>query len=143
MILTMSKLNRGRFGVAGCCLRRLADCTRPAAGRCTAWDECKLSRRSSSTKRKAPDEGPTIDRDALLERQLSLKRCKRWRDGWCDQLQSHGIERHGTAEETKAIKCCSARAPGKHGYRLCNFTAETCLYADHADTAADGEQMAG
>ena len=85
--------------------------------------------RGPVTRKDPGDLQTTADRYALLQQRMAQKRCKRWRHGWCNRPESHGIDIHGTAEETKAVLCCSAREGS--GARKCTFTAETCPYASH------------
>ena len=49
---------------------------------------------------------------------------------------THGMDVHGTPEETKNIQCSSSREGAE--YRQCRFTEETCPYRDHAGAREAG-----
>ena len=147
----MDKKTREFLGTNGCCFRR--SCTHSI---CTAREEAMrhpLLRRKAihvnfaaerAEERKRKREANIAEAEAAKEEMLAKAReaasaryCVFWQQGKCAMIGPNGKARvckkkHGTAEETAAIKCFSISESGKKGGWLCDQSL--CPYSHTPET---------
>lgn len=147
---------RRNLGLTPCCF--LKACVPGAEKSCTALDAYYQAKRAMSqptpmegagTFRRAREAQRENDRAAKLAKQDAARslvasrasqsqHCRAWRFGCCPKDAADC--RHGNMEETKKIKCISARKPGEQGYKAnlhCSFAKDSCPYEGHVSGLLD------
>jgi hypothetical protein len=160
-LVRMNRNLRSALGVRACCFT--SECVEGNRSECDALDAHYESKRRP----KDPTSGQLYDRrraekrarqeeieerqrvEAAHVQQLSesavadgsapgfSERCRSYELGRCARGGRHAMTRHGDADETGIITCCSARTPGDEGYsamfQRCPFAGSDipCPYMGH------------